>query len=321
MSSVLILGHDDVVRLLPLRDCIDVMERALSALARGELHNPLRSVVRPPAAQTLLGLMPAYRGGDEPLYALKAVCIAPGNAARGLDPHQGTVTLFDGATGEVRALLDASAITSIRTAAVSAVATRALARPGARVLAILGAGVQAASHLEALRALRDWDEIRVWARTPERARALGIGVAVAASAQEAVDGADVICTTTSAREPVLRRDWLAAGVHINAVGSSIPTTRELDSATIAAASLFVDRRESTENESGDYLFPLREGAIEPGHVRAELGEVLIGAAPGRSSDDELTVFKSLGLAVEDLAAAEHVYRRARETGVGLEVAF
>ena len=138
---------------------------------------------------------------------------------------------------------------------------------------------------------------------------------------EAVDGADVICTTTSAREPVLRRDWLAAGVHINAVGSSIPTTRELDSATIAAASLFVDRRESTENEAGDYLFPLREGAIAPGHIRAELGDVLVGAAPGRSSDDELTVFKSLGLAVEDLAAAEHVYRRARETGSGVEVAF
>ena len=325
MSSILILGHDDVVRLLPMGECIAVMERALSALARGELHNPLRSIVRPPAAQTLLALMPAYRGGDKPLYALKTVCIAPGNAARGLDPHQGTVTLFDGETGETRALLDASAITAIRTAAVSAVATRALARPGARVLAILGAGVQAGSHLEALCALRDWDEIRVWARDPERARELGaragVGVSVAASAWAAVDGADVICTTTSAREPVLQRDWLRAGAHINAVGSSIPTTRELDSATMAAASLFVDRRESTENEAGDYLFPLREGAISPGHIRAELGEVLVGAAPGRTSDDELTVFKSLGLAVEDLAAAEHVYRRARATGAGVEVSF
>lgn len=319
MSRALVLGHDDVVRLLPVGECLEVMHGALSALARGELHNPLRSVVRPPGAPTLLGLMPAQRGGEEPLYGLKAVCVAPGNAARGLDSHQGTVTLFDGVTGEVRAILDASAITAVRTAAVSAVATRALARPGSRVLAILGAGVQAAAHLAALRQLQEWDEIRVWARDAGRARALGEGIAAAATAEDALRGADVVCTTTAAAEPVVHLAWLARGAHVNAVGSSIPTTRELDSATVAAASLFVDRRESTENEAGDYLFPLHEGAIAPGHIRAELGEVLVGSAPGRTSADELTVFKSLGLAVEDLAAAEHVYQRARATGAGVEV--
>ena len=319
MSHALVIGHDDVVRLLPYGECIELMADALAALARGELHNPLRSILRPPGATTLLGLMPAYRGGAAPLYGLKTICIAPGNPARGLDSHQGTVTLFDGDTGEVRAILEASAVTAIRTAAVSAVATRALANPGGRTLAILGAGVQGQSHLDALRALQGWDEIRVWARDPARARALGDGLTVCASAEEALYGADVVCTTTSSVEPVVRRAWLAPGAHVNAVGSSIPSARELDSETVAAASFFVDRRESAENESGDYLIPLHEGAIAQGHIRAELGEVLAGLAPGRRDPAELTVFKSLGIGVEDLYAAEHVLRRARETGAGTAV--
>jgi ornithine cyclodeaminase len=312
------LSRADVERLLPPHDCIAAMEAALVALARGEVHNPLRFVVRPPGTETLLGLMPAFRGSSEPFYALKAVCIAPHNPARGLDAHQGLVTLHDGETGEVRAIVDASAITALRTAAVSAVATRALARAGAATLAILGAGVQARAHLDALSTLQEWERVRVWSRTPERAAELG--VEVAASAEAAVRGADVVCTVTSAREPILRRAWLARGAHVNAVGSSIPTTRELDSETMAGATLFVDRRESTESESGDYLIALREGAIAPGHIRAELGEVLAGAAAGRTADDELTVFESLGLAVEDLAAAEHVLRRAIETGAGTDLA-
>ena len=319
MSSALVIGHAEATRLLPYDECIELMAEALAALARGELHNPLRTVVRPAGATTLLGLMPAYRGGNAPLYGLKTICIAPANPARGLDSHQGTVTLFDGDTGEVRAIVEASAITAIRTAAVSAVATRALARPGSRVLAILGAGVQGVSHLAALRALQEWDENRVWARDPERARALGDGFTVAASVEAALAGADVVCTTTSAAEPIVRHGWLAPGTHVNAVGSSIPSTRELDSATIAAAALFVDRRESAEHESGDFLFPLREGVIDAGHIRAELGEVLAGSAPGRRDVAEITVFKSLGIGVEDLYAAEHVLRRARATGAGVPV--
>lgn len=319
-TSVLVLGYADVARLLPYGECTALMEEALAALAREELHNPLRAVVRPPGARTLMGLMPAYRGGDRPLYGLKAVTIAHDNPARGLDPHQGAVLLFDGETGQVRAMLDASAITEIRTAAVSAVATKALAAPGARVAAVLGAGVQGRSHLAALRALQEWDEIRVWARRPDAAAALGDGTRVCASAEEAVRGAHVVCTCTSATEPVLRRDWLAPGAHVNAVGSSIPATRELDSATMAACSLFVDRRESTVNESGDYLIALREGAIGEDAIRAELGEVLAGLAPGRRDAGELTVFKSLGIGVEDLFAAEHVVARARAEGAGVEVA-
>jgi ornithine cyclodeaminase/alanine dehydrogenase-like protein (mu-crystallin family) len=325
VSRVLVLGETDVARLLPMDACVEAMAEALAALARGDMEQPLRFVVRPAEAAGLMGLMPAYRARPEPAYGLKAVCVFPGNPARGLDAHQGAVLLFDGETGELRAALNASAITAIRTAAVSAVATRLLAREDAGELAIIGAGVQARSHLEAMAVVRPFARARVWSRTPAHAEALAaeggaqFPVEAAASAEDAVRGADVVCTTTSAPEPVLRRAWLADGAHVNAVGSSIPTTRELDTETMAAAALFVDRRESTVNEAGDFLFPQREGAIGPEHIRAELGELLTGAAEGRTSPDELTVFKSLGLAVEDLAAAEHLYRRARETGVGTEV--
>ena len=277
--TVRILDEHDVRRLLPMDECIDVMADALAALARGEVHNPLRFVVRPPGEASLMGLMPAHRGGESPVYALKAVAIFPGNSARGLDSHQGFVALFDGETGATRAILNAGAITAVRTAAVSGVATRLLARDDARTLAILGAGIQAQSHLDAMRAVREFDRVVVWSRTPGRMA----GIEEAATAEEAVRDADVVVTATSAAEPILERGWLKAGVHINAVGSSIPTTRELDTATMRDAALFVDRRESTVNEAGDFLFPQREGAIGPDHIRAEIGELLTGAGEGRRS--------------------------------------
>jgi ornithine cyclodeaminase/alanine dehydrogenase-like protein (mu-crystallin family) len=315
---MLVLNQAEVEQLLDMEGCIEAMSEALASLARGEVHVPLRFVVKPEDEPSLIGLMPAHRGGDSPLYSLKTVCVFPENPKRGLDAHQGTVTLFDGETGEVRALMNASAITAIRTAAVSAVATRLLAREDAKELAILGAGVQARSHLEALRLVRDFDRVRIYSPTAEHAQALAAeaGAEAVGSAEEAVRDADVVVTATSAAEPILRRAWLKEGAHVNAVGSSIPTTRELDTQTMADAVLFVDRRESTINEAGDFLFPQREGAIGPDHIRAELGELLIGAAEGRRSDGELTVFKSLGLAVEDLAAAEHVLRRAEAENAG-----
>ena len=306
--TLLVLGEHDVRRLLPMDECIDAMEAALVALARDEVFNPLRFVIRPPEAP-LMGFMPAYRGGTEPLFSLKEIVIAPGNSARGLDPHQGAVLLHDGETGELLALLNASAITEIRTAAVSAVATRALARPESRVVTVVGTGIQGRSHAEAMQVVFPEAEIRLWGR------------ASGEPIEAALRDADVVCTCTAAREPIVRREWLAPGAHVNAVGSSIPSTRELDTATMAAASLFVDRRESTLNESGDYLFATAEGAIGPEHIRAEVGEVLVGAHPGRESEDELTVFKSLGLAVEDLAAAELVVRKARAEGAGTEIEF
>jgi ornithine cyclodeaminase/alanine dehydrogenase-like protein (mu-crystallin family) len=269
----------------------------------------------------MFGLMPAYRGGDDPVFSLKEIVVSPGNSAHGLDPHQGSVIVHDGQTGLLRAVLNASAVTEIRTAAVSAVATKQLARPGARVVAVLGSGVQGRSHVQAMQAILPDPDLRIWSRNPSHAEALALEshAVVSGTVEDALDGAEIVCTTTASREPIVRREWLAPGAHVNAVGSSIPTARELDAQTVASASLFVDRRESTLNEAGDYLLAVDEAGIGPDHIRAELGEVLVGAHPGRTSDDELTVFKSLGLAVEDLAAADLCVRRARERGVGVAV--
>jgi ornithine cyclodeaminase/alanine dehydrogenase-like protein (mu-crystallin family) len=318
---MLVLNQEEVEQLLDMEGCIGAMEGALAALARGEVHVPLRMVVHPGDEPSFLGLMPAHRAGDTPLYSLKTVAVFPDNPRRGLDAHQGTVTLFDGETGEVRVLMNASAITAIRTAAVSAVATKLLAREDARVLGILGAGVQARTHLEAMRAVRDFDEVRLYSPTRGHAEALAEEAAAqtAASAEEAVRGADIVVTATNSLEPVLRREWLRPGAHVNVVGGRPPQMRELDVATVADSAFYVDRRESAEAEAWDYRDALEAGAIPPDHIRGEIGEVLVGAAPGRTSAEELTVFRSLGLAVEDLAAAEYVVERARAAGVGAEV--
>jgi ornithine cyclodeaminase len=321
--SLLVLNQEEVEQLLDMEGCIEAMAAALASLARGEVHVPLRAVVRAKGEDTFLGLMPAHRGGAAPLYSLKTVCVFPDNPERGLDAHQGTVTLFDGETGETRAVMNASAITAIRTAAVSAVATRLLARDDVRELGILGAGVQARSHLEALRLVRDFDTVRIYSPTAAHSETLAeeAGAEAVGTAQEAVQGADVVVTATSAVDPVLRREWLKPGAHVNVIGGRPPTMRELDVATVADSAFYVDRRESAENEAFDYRDALEAGAIGTDHIRGEIGEVLIGTAPGRQSPDELTVFRSLGLAVEDLAAAEYVVRQARERGVGVEVEF
>jgi ornithine cyclodeaminase len=323
---VLVLSHRDVLAALPAAPCAEAMAEVLTARARGEAYLPLRSVMVPPDAAGFMGLMPGWRGahdGAAAAFGLKAVCIMPGNPARGLDAHQGIVTLFDGQTGQPTAILDASAITERRTAAVTAVATQALARRDARVLAILGAGTQARAHLEALAPVRAWEHVRVYSPTAAHARKLAEeadAVTVAGSAQEALAGADVVVTATSSREPVLHRDWLAAGAHVNAVGASSPSSRELDTATVAASALFCDSRESLRHEAGEFQLAIAEGLISgEEHIRAELGEVLAGTAAGRRDDAELTVFRSLGLAVEDLAAAQIAVAAAAKQGLGTEI--
>ena len=318
--TVLVLSEADVHAVLDMESCIGAMEDVLAALERGELTMPLRFVVRSGGEQ-LMGLMPAHRAGDAPLFSLKEIVVTPGNGARGLDPHQGAVLLHDGETGVLQAVVNASAITEIRTAAVSAVATKLLARPCARTVAILGAGVQGRSHAVAMRAVVHDADLRIWSRTPAHAEALALEAHAVAcrTVEEALDGAVVVCTCTSSRDPIVRRAWLAPGAHVNSVGSSVPSARELDAEVVAAASLFVDRRESTVNEAGDYLAAVEEADIGPDHILAELGELLVGAHPGRRDDKELTVFKSLGLAVEDLAAAALCVELARQRGIGVEV--
>jgi ornithine cyclodeaminase len=320
---VIVLSEHEVRQLLDMESCIEAMTEVLASLARGELYQPLRSIARPPEAGTLLGLMPAYRAEPSAAYALKEIVVVPTNPARGLDTHMGGVLLHDGETGELVAIVNASPITEIRTAAVSAVATRALARPGAERVAILGSGAQARGHVHAMRAVLGDPEIRIWSRSEDAAAQLAgeVGGTVAPSVDAALFGAEVVCTTTAATEPIVEKRWLASGAHVNAVGSCFPTTRELDTETVAHSSFFTDRRESCLNEAGDFILAAAEGAVGPEHILAELGEVLAGMHPGREHEDELTVFESLGIAAEDLASAELVVRRARERGVGTEVAF
>jgi ornithine cyclodeaminase len=328
--DVLVLNGEDVARLLPMPECIRVMRDALAALARGEALVPLRTIMRVPGVGGLLGLMPGYispQQGQEGALGMKAVSVFPGNAQRGIDTHQGAVLLFEADTGRLSALMDGAAITAIRTAAVSGVATDMLARPDATELAILGAGVQARTHMEAIAAVRPLRRVRIWSRNPEHAAALAselrprftLPIEAVASADAAVRASDIVATVTASPEPILQRAWLKEGVHINAVGSSIPTSREIDTATMAAACLFVDRRESALAEAGDLLIPMKEGALKGDHIQAELGEVIIGTDPGRRSPAELTLFKSLGLAVEDVASAAYIVRRARETRTGQTV--
>jgi ornithine cyclodeaminase/alanine dehydrogenase-like protein (mu-crystallin family) len=332
---VLVLSHSDVLAALPPQACAAAMAAVLAGHARGETFMPLRSVMMPPDAAGFLGLMPGWsrgrgdgRGTSTGAFALKAVCVMPGNPARGLDAHQGLVTLFDGETGVPTAILDASAVTAVRTAAVTAVATDALARPDAATLAVLGAGPQARAHLRALAGVRAFERVRVYAPTAahaeeaaDAATAAGLaGVTVAASVQAALRDADVVVTVTSAREPVLRREWLKPGAHLNAVGASSPQNREIDTATVAASALFCDSRESLRNEAGEFRLAIAEGLITGDeHVRAELGEVLAGTAAGRRDPGELTMFRSLGLAVEDLAAAQCAVATAAQQGIGTEV--
>ena len=327
--KILILDSPQIRELLPMADCIELMSDALSALARDEVYQPLRTIIRPPNAAGLLGLMSAYRGGEQGAFGLKAICVFPDNPSRGKDAHQGAVLLFSRETGELLALMNASEITAIRTAAVSAVATRLLAREDAQELAIIGAGVQARTHLAALACVRSIKRVRVAARNMESSQRLvsemqpsvSFPIEAIQTNEQAVRGADLIVTATSSVEPVIKKDWISPGAHINGIGTHSPGSREIDSATMAAARIFVDRRESALNESGDYLLAAKEGVIGPDNIIGEIGELLIGKKSGRTSTTEITLFKSLGLAIEDVACAEYLYRKAQSQGSGIWVDF
>ena len=308
------------------------MADAFRALAIGEARLPLRQVISLPNSRNLIALMPGQIGVSErerhkSSVGAKVITVFPGNDATPLDSHLGVVLLFEADMGQLLAIIDASSVTAIRTAAVSGVATKFLANPNAGDLAILGGGVQAMTHLDAMRTVRPLRRVRAWSRTPERRQRFaqkarekfGINVELADSAETCVRGADIICTVTSSREPVLKGDWVANGAHINAVGSALATARELDTTAVARSRVYVDRRESALAEAGDILVPMSEGAFNADHIRGEIGGVLMGAAPGRESPEEITLFKSLGLAIEDLAAARHIYEKGVALGTGVWV--
>lgn len=320
--ETLVINQNEVADLLRFDECIAAVRDALGALARGGGIQPLRPVMWLPEKVGALGMMPGYLGSLDTI-GIKTVTVFPGNAGTEYDSHQGTVMLFDARNGRLKALVDASEITAIRTAAASAVATDLLSRPDSNVLAILGSGVQGSSHLEAIPLVRPITEIRVWSRDTAKAERLArlhrgsaAPIKVMSSVDDAVSGADIVCTTTASHEPVLFGSLLEPGMHINAVGSSVPFARELDSEAMARARIFVDRTESTLSESGDFLMARSEGAVGVDDIVAEIGDVAVGKAPGRAGDDEITLFESLGLAVEDIAAADLVYRKAIAAGVG-----
>ena len=328
----LLVSHRDVAGLLPMQECIDTMADAFRALGVGDARLPLRQVISLPGSPNLLAIMPGQLGvgareRHRSAVGAKVITVFPGNDATPLDSHLGVVLLFEADMGRLLAIIDASSVTAIRTAAVSGVATTLLAKADAGDLAILGTGVQAMTHLEAMRAVRTIRRVRVWSRSAERVarfaerarQKFGAAVEGADSAEACVRGADIICTVTASREPVLRGRWLADGAHINAVGAALPTARELDTDAVARSRLYVDRRESAMAEAGDILIPMSEGAFNAEHIRADLGELLMGAVPGRETATEVTLFKSLGLAIEDLAAARHIYEKGVALGTGVWV--
>jgi ornithine cyclodeaminase len=306
-----------------MSECVELMRRTMIALSEGRAVAPLRSIMALPDARGMLGNMPGYLADPE-CFGVKLVSLMPHNKPPEYPSHLGLVLLFEAGHGCPVAILDAAEITAIRTAAASGLATRLLARPDAGDLAILGAGEQARSHMEAMRAVRPLRRIRVWARDPGKAEVFaategarhGVAIETSSSVPEAVEGADIICTLTKAHEPILFGDWIASGAHLNVVGSSIAAAAEIDTTVVVRSRFFVDCRNSTVNEGGEYLRALRCGAISAAHIAAEIGEVANGTNPGRTSPDEVTLYKSLGVAPQDLASAHYVLEKARAGGIG-----
>jgi ornithine cyclodeaminase/alanine dehydrogenase-like protein (mu-crystallin family) len=297
------VSAEEVERRLPCAECIALMRAAMIALSQGRTGQLLRQILDLPEGRAF-GVMPGAML-DDGVFGAKLVSVYPDNFARGGPSHQGVVALFDAATGAPTAMLDAGAITAIRTAAASAAATDALARPDARHLALLGYGEQARRHLEAIRCVRPIERVTVWGRDFAKARAFE-GAVACQTVEEAVAGADIVCSVSAAAEPILRSEWVADGVHVNAVGSSRAGPREIDDALVARARLFADHEAGVRAQGAEYLHALAAGAIGPDHLLGEIGEVFAGTLPGRIGEGDVTIYKSLGSIVQDLAAARHI---------------
>lgn len=320
---MLLLSETDVRHLLSMDDLIQSMEAALAEFSSGRTEQPLRTVLEIGPGHAFFGVMPAFMPAAGAL-GTKLVTVFGSNAALGLPSHLATILLLDPTTGELLSVMDGRYITEARTAAVSAVSARLLAREDAGVLAILGSGVQARSHLRAFSHVRALRDVRVWSPSEshrrtfaeEMHREIAAHVSPVASAQQAVDGADLVVLATAAREPILRSEWIADGAHIAAVGACRPDHREMDTALVKRARVFVDSRTGALAEAGDLVMPMREGAIDAAHIAGELGQLASGTVAGRLSPGDVTLFKSLGMAVEDVAAAHLAFERATERGLG-----
>lgn len=310
------ITKEKISSLLPMSSCIPLMEKMFISLAKGECIQPLRSIMWLPDKKGLLGMMPGYAGSLE-VMGIKVISVFHSNRDADFPSHQGVVILLDAKNGQPLMLFDANEITAIRTAAASGLATKLLSRENSETLAIIGSGEQAKRHIEAIMLVREIKEIRIWSRTEKNANDLAektqklykIPVQPMKTVKEAVNNADIICTVTSSKEPVLMGDWVSNGTHINAVGSSIAGARELDTEAVLKSKLFTDCYESLFNEGGDFLIPKKQGALNDDHVKGELGEILLGTKKGRENEEDITLFKSLGIAAEDIFAAHHIYEK------------
>jgi ornithine cyclodeaminase/alanine dehydrogenase-like protein (mu-crystallin family) len=320
--DVLVISGAEVRRLLPMSDCIPLIESAMRTVSQGGAQLPLRIGVSPLGTQNKMMVMPGYL--DEPAsMGAKVLAVYPGNARRGLSSHMGVVVLFDVQDGVPLAMIDAASITGMRTAAATAVATETLSPDDACDLAIIGTGEQAAAHLHAISLVRRLRTVRVWGRSRDHARAfvereassVDTRIDVCETIRDALVGADLVCTTTSSREPIVQGAWIARGAHVNLVGASTASAREVDDELVKQSSFFVDYRPSALAEAGELLGAM--GADAANHIRGEIGEVLNGSVPGRTDEFEITVYKSLGIAAQDLATAHEVYRRAKAAGAGV----
>lgn len=324
-QPLIVIDRDAVRRHLTFEACIPLMREAMISLSRGRPTLVLRQVV-PLAAGRAFGTMPGALGPGEG-FGVKVVSVFPERFDQGRPSHQGLVMLFDPETGTPACLIEAGSVTAIRTAAASAVATDALARPEASRLALLGYGEQARGHLAALRHVRRFETCTIWGRSPERAAAFartaeaefGLPVRCAASVDEAVAEADVICTVTAAAEPILRAAQVPAGCHLNVVGSSYPGPAEIDNDLVVRARIFADHRPSVLAQGAEFLRAKAAGLVGDDHVLGEIGQVLAGDLPGRRSPDEVTLYKSLGSVVQDLAAGWWLFRQAGEQAFGQAV--
>jgi alanine dehydrogenase len=317
----LLLREADVRELVAMPELIGSMEAALKAFSAGQVTQPVRTAIEVSAGPGFFGLMPAYLH-QPPALGAKLVTVFHGNERRGLPSHMGTILLLDPETGAPLSIMDGRYITAVRTAAVSAVAARYLARRDATTLGIIGSGVQARTHLEALGHVRLLGVARAWSPTASnlgRLVAEEPSVRAASSAEEAVRGADIVVIATSASTPVVESEWVADGALVISLGAYRPHMREMDPVLTARSRLFVDSRAAALQESGDILLGIQEGKFTASHIVAEVGELVAGRAPGRVNEREVTIFKSLGLAVEDVAAAKLVYDRARQMGKGIEI--
>jgi ornithine cyclodeaminase/alanine dehydrogenase-like protein (mu-crystallin family) len=318
-----VLNAQDVRALLPMEHCIDLMRKAMRLVAEERTLQPIRSSLWHPKGQGLLSMMPGYTA-DPQWLGIKVVSVFPENFGTDRGSHQGLVLLFDPENGSPVAIVDGQEITAIRTAAATAVATDVLAPSNVSTLAILGYGEQAHAHLQSLLLIRPFERILVWGRDFAKAQQFceeaGTGarpsIAAVASARAAIEEADVICTTTAAGEPILDGQWLHSGQHLNVVGSSIPTTAEIDVEAVTRCRFFVDFKESALELAGDFRRARAAGAVGEEHILGSIGAVLAGRVIGRISDQDITLFKSLGMVCEDLVATDFVLRESERLGIG-----